>query len=204
LALQRSTPSLPFQLIVPGRTLVRRGPLSHVERSAQPRDREFLLFSDCIVWLEAEEGWVGGNGNSATPSPSESSPAPTRPVMMRTRSKSEAELPLRNASGEIVAGTPDSATRSVMPLLASRKSGYHHPMSRMKRSRHASSGTAEEGRWVYKGRVELVDLEVVVTPPREFGEERRFEVLSPGGSFVLYAGASTDLLFLVRVLMVSC
>jgi hypothetical protein len=195
LALQRSTPSLPFQLIVPGRTLVRRGPLSHVERSAQPRDREFLLFSDCIVWLEAEEGWVGGNGSSAAPGPSESSPAPIRPVMTRTRSKSEAELPLRNASGEITPATPDSATRSVMPLLASRKSGYHHPMSRMKRSRHASSGTAEEGRWVYKGRVELVDLEVVVTPPREFGEERRFEVLSPGGSFVLYAGASTDVFF---------
>ncbi|KAJ7836730.1 hypothetical protein B0H13DRAFT_2368565 [Mycena leptocephala] len=47
-------PALPAHR--PGRTLVRRGPLSHIERSAQPRDREFLLFSDCIVWLEAEEG----------------------------------------------------------------------------------------------------------------------------------------------------
>jgi hypothetical protein len=107
--------------------------------------------------------------------------------MTRTRSKSEAELPLRNASGEITPATPGSGTRSVMPLLPARKSGYHHPMSRMKRSRHASSGTTEEGHWVCKGRVELVDLEVVVTAPQEFGEERRFEVLS---SFVLYAGAS--------------
>ncbi|KAJ6580806.1 hypothetical protein B0H19DRAFT_485341 [Mycena capillaripes] len=184
LALQRATPSLPFQLIVPGRTLIRRGPLSHVEFSAQPRDREFLLFSDCIVWLEAEEGWVG---SAATPSPSESSPAPVRPVMTRTRSKSEAELPLRNANGEIT-----SQSRSVLPLPPARKSAYHHPVSRMKRSRHASSGTAEEGRWVYKGRAELVDLEVVVTPTREFGEERRFEVLSPEGSFVLYAESEEE------------
>lgn len=152
--------------------------MSHVELSAQPRDREFLLFSDCIVWLEAEDGWGGNN------SPSNPSPTSLRPPMVRKRSKSEAELPVRNASGEVV-----GETRSALPLPAARKSAYHHPMSRMKRQRHASSGTGEEGRWIYKGRVELVDLEVVITPPREIGEERRFEVLSPEGSFVLYAGA---------------
>ncbi|KAJ7654577.1 hypothetical protein DFH06DRAFT_1416266 [Mycena polygramma] len=182
LALQRATPSLPFQLIIPGRTLVRRGPLSHIERSAQPRDREFLLFSDCIVWLEAEDGWA------SAASPSESSPS--RPAMTRTRSKSEAELSPRTSDELVPAGAPK--TRSVLPLPTTRKSAYHHPMSRMKRSRHASSGTAEEGRWVYKGRADLVDLEVVVTPPREFGEERRFEVLSPEGSFVLYADSEED------------
>ncbi|KAJ6568436.1 hypothetical protein DFH09DRAFT_983267 [Mycena vulgaris] len=176
LALQRATPSLPFQLIVPGRALIRRGPLSHVELSAPPRDREFLLFSDCMVWLEAEDG----NSNSLSPSP-------VRPTMVRTRSKSEAELPTRNDSGDIVGGT-----RSALPLPPARKSVYHHPVSRMKRRRHASSGTGEEGRWIYKGRVELVDLEVVVTPPREVGEERRFEVLSPEGSFVLYAESEEE------------
>ncbi|KAF7345501.1 hypothetical protein MVEN_01568600 [Mycena venus] len=206
LALQRATPSLPFQLIVPGRSLVRRGPLSHVELSAPPRDREFLLFSDCLVWLEAEDGgswvtgnsseWVGGGSSSATPSPMSESASPARPPMTRTRSKSEAELPLRSVllSGENSTPSPSSPTRSsVLPLPpAPRKSAYHHPVSRMKRRRHASSGAGEEGRWVYKGRAELVDLEVVVTPPREFGEERRFEVLSPGGSFVLYADSEEE------------
>ncbi|KAF8211050.1 hypothetical protein K438DRAFT_1664934 [Mycena galopus ATCC 62051] len=202
LALQRATPSLPFQLIVPGRTLVRRGPLSHVELSAPPRDREFLLFSDCLVWLEAEADgswvgnsseWVSGGGTPSASPMSES--GPTRPVMMRTRSKSEAELPLRNASGQVLltpTPTPTSATRSVLPLPAAKKSAYHHPVSRMKRRRHASTGAGDEGRWVYKGRAELVDLEVVITPPREFGEERRFEVLSPEGSFVLYAESEKE------------
>ncbi|KAJ7498153.1 hypothetical protein B0H11DRAFT_1998910 [Mycena galericulata] len=190
LALQRATPSLPFQLITPGRALVRRGPLSHVERSAPPRDREFLLFSDCLVWLEADEGWANGNNSSSLSPPPPSpapSPSPVRPSMVRTRSKSEAELPVRNAEGEIVAGT-----RSALPPPA-RKSVYHHPVSRMKRRQHASTGAAEEGRWVYKGRAELIDLEVVVvTPPREIGEERRFEVLSPEGSFVLYADSEEE------------
>jgi hypothetical protein len=54
-----------------------------------------------------------------------------------------------------------------------------------------------EERWMYKGRAELVDLEIIVSAGvvgmREgeaYGEggERRFEVLSPQGSFVVYAG----------------
>jgi hypothetical protein len=95
--------------------------------------------------------------------------------MARSRSKSEAELPLlRDAPA---------------PAPSPRKSAYHHPVSRMKR-RHASTGAGDDGRWAYKGRAALVDLEVVVSaPPRERGEERRLEVLSPEGSFVLYAGA---------------
>ncbi|KAL0063486.1 hypothetical protein AAF712_009579 [Marasmius tenuissimus] len=55
LALQRATPNLPFQLIYPGRTLLKRGPLIQVERSSPPHEREFLLFSDCLVWLVREE-----------------------------------------------------------------------------------------------------------------------------------------------------
>jgi hypothetical protein len=42
---------------------------------------------------------------------------------------------------------------------------------------------------VYKGRAAFVNLEVVLSLPHEFGKERRFEVLSPEGSFVLHAGA---------------
>ncbi|KAK7031745.1 hypothetical protein R3P38DRAFT_2925523 [Favolaschia claudopus] len=212
LALQRATPTLPFQLIVPGRTLVRRGPLSHIELSAAPRDREFLLFSDCLVWLEAEDVSWAGNGNSSewitgssgTPPPRDEGNSPVRPAMMRSRSKSEAELPLIRVSSE-GDGSPSNASKSLLPLPPAtpppsapplqRKSVYHHPVSRMKkqRRRNASTGTGEEGRWVYKGRAELVDLEVVVVAPaREVGEERRFEVLSPGGSFVLYADSESE------------
>ncbi|KAF7296442.1 hypothetical protein HMN09_01114600 [Mycena chlorophos] len=182
LALQRNTPNLPFQLIVPGRSLVKRGPLSHVELSCAPRDREFLLFSDCIIWLEADDGWVGGS----SPAANNSHLSPVRPSMVRTRSKSDAELPLRGPDGEIV------GSKSMLPLPPARKSAYHHPVSRMKRRQNASTGPSDEGKWTYKGRAELVDLEVVVTPPRELGEERRFEVLSPEGSFVLYADSEED------------
>ncbi|KAJ7691928.1 hypothetical protein B0H17DRAFT_1330923 [Mycena rosella] len=192
LALQRATPTLPFQLIVPGRALVRRGPLAHLEQSAPPRDREFLLFSDCIVWLEAEDGnstsSAGASVLSTGSGASNASLSPTRPAMVRTRSKSEAELPTRSALAT------HSALPAPVPLLAARKSAYHHPVSRMKRRRHASSGggAGEEGRWVYKGRAELVDLEVVPSAGREEGEERRFEVLSPGASFVLYADSEEE------------
>ena len=55
LALQRATPNLPFQLITPGRTLLKRGPLIQVEKSGAPVEREFLLFSDCMIWLAAAE-----------------------------------------------------------------------------------------------------------------------------------------------------
>ncbi|KAJ7230335.1 hypothetical protein GGX14DRAFT_508100 [Mycena pura] len=184
LALQRATLNLPFQLIIPGRTLIRRGPLSHVELSAQPRDREFLLFSDCLVWLEAEDGWVGGNNASST------NLSPVRPSMVRTRSKSDADVPVRSNGGGGGGGLV-AERQSILPMPPVRKSAYHHPVSRMK-SRHASSGAGEDGRWVYKGRARLVDLEVVVTPPRELGEERRFEVLSPEGSFVLYAASEEE------------
>ena len=97
--------------------------------------------------------------------------------MIRTRSKSEAEL---NAILHARNSEPASPPRpSSKPVLSS---------SPTKRTivRHASSGTEE--RWVYKSKIELVDLEVVVIPPREDGEERRLEILSPEGSFAVYAG----------------
>ncbi|KAJ7787236.1 hypothetical protein B0H14DRAFT_3505822 [Mycena olivaceomarginata] len=189
LALQRATPSLPadFPLIAPGRALVRRGPLAHVERGkAAPREREFLLFSDCLVWLEAEDGGgVGGWGGAGEAAPE----GPVRPLMARSRSKSEAELPLLRGAGE---GGTASPAPAPSPAPSPRKSAYHHPVSRMKR-RHASTGAGDEGRWAYKGRAALVDLDVVVSaPPRERGEERRLEVLSPEGSFVLYADSEEE------------
>jgi len=176
-----------------------------VERSAQPREREFLLFSDCLIWLageETERGWKsewgigkGGRrgGNGSNDNNGEAPEPVSRPVMGRNRSKSEAELTLlrvRAASNTTSpsAPPPKPTAKSALPPP---KTPYHHPTSNMIK-RHASSTNAAAGgeeRWVYKGRAELVDVEVVVSPPREVGEERRFEVLSPEGSFVLYAGA---------------
>jgi len=43
-------------------------------------------------------------------------------------------------------------------------------------------------KWVFKGQISLVDVEVILVPPRAGEDELRFEVLSPESSFVLYAG----------------
>jgi hypothetical protein len=120
-----------------------------------------------------------------------------RPLTVRSWSKSKTELPLLRNTGEGREGKSPSASAntntscSVLPLPLPvpllRKSTYHHPVSRMKRQ-HASTGAGEEGRWVYKGCAVFVDLEVVVSVPYKFGKERWVEVLSPEGSFVLYAG----------------
>jgi hypothetical protein len=43
-----------------------------------------------------------------------------------------------------------------------------------------------DDKWIYKGHVELVDVQVIVGSALE--DERKFEVLSPEGSFMIYAG----------------
>ncbi|KAG9009375.1 AP-3 complex subunit delta [Tulasnella sp. 427] len=57
LAIQRTTPNLPFPLIAPGRTLIKRGTLLKVDR--EQRLREFLLLSDSLIWLSkaSEREW---------------------------------------------------------------------------------------------------------------------------------------------------
>lgn len=97
--------------------------------------------------------------------------------MVRTRSKSEAELSMvraRDAMGDRSPSRPKSSAK--MPYL-------HPAPSGIKRM-----GSGNDERWIYKGRAELVDLEVVISSTHEEGEERRFEILSPHGSFVLYSG----------------
>lgn len=140
LALQRATLNLPFQLVTPGRSLVRRGSLlqGQIERSA-PDAHEFLLFSDCLVWLaraddRKDRSFVEHRFR--------------RQKLSRGRSKSETELPVG-----------------------------------------AERNSSIDERWNYKGRVELVDLEVVVNPTgRDEAERTRFDVLSPEVSFAVYAG----------------
>lgn len=206
LALQRATPNLPFQLITPGRTLLKRGPLIQVERSGAPIEREFLLFSDCMIWLAAAEplgqswdwSWsASGNTSSSTGvshsthnTPLGSKIAGERPAMIRSRSKSEAELPI------LKAGTPDedaqhsvhnggSGAESVptTPVRASKVKYLPHgsppPPPNMAKRRYSL-----DDKWVYKGRIALVDVQVIVGSTLE--DDRKFEILSPEGSFILY------------------
>ena len=166
LALQRNTAGLPFKLITPGRTFLKRAPLLQLEGSSV-KEREFLLFSDCLLWLAGADG---GEYISEKWGPDAS---PARPPLLRTRSKSDADM----------AGAAEAMKR--------RESGLKfrlHGSPAKRKSRHASSGTDE--RWVYKGFVDLVDVEVVVPPAREAGDERRLEILSPQQSFAVYGGTS--------------
>ncbi|EMD32581.1 hypothetical protein CERSUDRAFT_118620 [Gelatoporia subvermispora B] len=163
LALQRNTPNLPFRLITPGRTFLKRGPLLQVEGST-PREREFLLFSDYLIWLANADG----------DAPSDRWDRHSRPPLVRTRSKSDADLPR----------TAEAARRRDSLLK------FKIGASPKKKVRHASSGIDE--RWVYKGHVDLVDLEVVISPALEAGNERRFEILSPQLSFAVYASGEEE------------
>ena len=165
LTIQRNTPHLPFQLISPGRNLLKRGPLLHVEASS-PQEREFLLFSDCLLWLlnadKASSGELIAERWGCSSSP------PARPPMVRNRSKSDAELPMFT----------NNRTSSLLPSSKS-----HLPLRG--KTRYPSSGTEEK--WIYKGHIELVDIDVVVAPALEANQNYRLEILSPHSSFALYA-----------------
>ncbi len=191
LGLQRSTPNLPFQLIAPGRTFLKRGSLFQLEGGSFPRERDFLLFSDCLLWIanldkgdsEAAERWDWKGVKSGLD---------FRPMIVRSRSSSEAEpSALRSriqtggsGNGLLPSSQPTSPTRPG-PTLPSQN--ITSP-SRMKK-RQGSNASCDE-RWWFKGKAELVDLEIIVTPPTEVGEECRLEVWSPEGSFAVYAGES--------------
>ncbi|KZT63931.1 hypothetical protein DAEQUDRAFT_679472 [Daedalea quercina L-15889] len=165
LALQRNTANLPFKLIAPGRTFFKRAPLLQLEGSSA-KEREFLLFSDCLLWLASADGDVFSDRWGGDPSPT----TPTRPPLIRMRSKSDADM--------VGAAEAMKRKESVLKFRLSAS-----PAKR--KSRHASSGTDE--RWVYKGYVDLVDVEVIVPPAREVDDERRLEILSPQQSFAVYA-----------------
>ncbi|KAI0082147.1 hypothetical protein K474DRAFT_1655490 [Panus rudis PR-1116 ss-1] len=169
LALQRSTAGLPFQLISPGRTLLKRATLLQLEGSS-PKEREFLLFSDCLLWLSGTERvdeWQLSE-KWDLPLNLDFSRSHIRPPMVRTRSKSNPDVPQMRNAGE--------RKESAIKLRLGSPS--------KKKVRYASSGV--DDKWVYKGHLELVDLEVVLAPSLEVGDERRLEILSPQSSFALY------------------
>ncbi|KAJ4488252.1 hypothetical protein J3R30DRAFT_3434551 [Lentinula aciculospora] len=313
LALQRSTLNLPldeFQFISPGRMLLKRGTLMQSENpdarvkrgeskdgDMRPREREFLLFSDCLVWLASEEtekkekewnfdlgsfwtSFSGGTGSgtstpvksadversrSATPtkptpliikeevntsdelinydsSDHKTRVAPAsaiprnlrRPPMVRTRSKSEAEITALHAKAAVASTSFDSLPSSDLPSPSqtasptdknarrpTHKSNFYrinknsalHLHFRDRRGRKdsiyspRSAGYGDKGQeqWFFKGRINLVNLEIVVDTSFGIEDELekfdsdsfdeikwRWEVLSPEGSFVLYAASARE------------
>ena len=146
-----------------------------VERSKTER-REFLLFSDCLVWL-AREGspgtsvsvWDVGGGVSGSSAAIGEDEEGFKPSLARSRSKSENELPRLKARGAAQSPARQAVRHSVNPA-------------------GLASMTEEKDKWEYKGMAALIDLEVVVPQKRGGGEERKLEVLSPEGSFEAYAG----------------
>ncbi|EKM61660.1 uncharacterized protein PHACADRAFT_248396 [Phanerochaete carnosa HHB-10118-sp] len=171
LALQRSTVGLPFQLIAPGRTFLKRGPLLQVGGSTA-RGREFLLFSDSLVWLSnADKTDDAERQRHWEQLVSEPPRSPNkRPMLSRSRSKSDADLVTQAA------------------LKRNSSAGLRLKLSGPSQLKKRLSGIgATEEKWVYKGHIELVDLEVVLGSPGEPSEHLRLEVLSPRKSFALYA-----------------
>ena len=181
---------LPFQLIAPGRTFLKRGSLIQLERGSFLKECDFLLFSDCLLWIanldkgdsETAEHW-DWKGIKTGLSP--------RIMMARSRSRSEVELSvLRNRAQ--AGGSGDGCSPTSQPASPSGPSPNAPPsrsvMSPTKMKKRPGSQASCDERWWFKGKVELVNMEIVVTPPTEVGEECRLEVWSPEGSFVVYAG----------------
>ena len=79
-------------------------------------------------------------------------------------------------TSEVDIGTP--------PFRRSASSSFAFPSSNPRYS------GAEDEKWWFRGRTDLMDLEVVVPHliGLESGEEGRFDILNPEMSFALYAG----------------
>lgn len=145
---------------------LKRASLLQLEGST-PKEHEFLLFSDRIVWFASVDRVDESELSAKWELTLSNEGSSLHPPMVRTRSKSDADV-------------------LQLKAIKRRESGLKLKLSSpsKKKTRHASSST--EDRWVYKGHLDLVDLEVVVATSREAGDERRIEVLSPQKSFALY------------------
>jgi hypothetical protein len=105
--------------------------------------------------------------------------------MEQSHSRSEAELSSILNKSRKKDPDPDLQSESATTPASESSKPNMPPSPTKKKVRRASSGVDEK--YVYKGKAELVDLEVVVSPSMEDGEERRFELLSPETSFAVYA-----------------
>src|SRR5258708_9906546 len=176
LSLQRNTQNLPFPLISPGRSLIKRSTLVKVDRGSDRRIRDVLLFSDVLVWVsrggEREEwssgfrfGFAGVESNRCTKqSPDANVPNSGRPMSnricilgngtpvslqgrprtMRTRSRSDADVLTASVAASRWQGIQVSPTISLL--------------------RSARRDETQEERWFYRGSVDILDIDVVMSP----------------------------------------
>ena len=218
ISLQRATPNLPFPLIVPGRTLLRRSTLIKVDRGSDRRARDVLLFSDCLMWIsrggEREDWgvwteWANAGVGLGMAGSIDDRLSPTVSMIRepigrrdgknrltglghnvhsagflrtgRTRSRSDADVILSS-------GVRPTTSMNMLPSP---------PMSILHIAVGKDDGTDE--RWWYRGKADLLDIDVVMSPVvAASDEERMFEVMSPEGSFALYTGTWFVFLFHAR------
>lgn len=202
ISLQKATPNLPFTLIVPGRALLRRATMMKVDRGSDRRVRDVLLFSDCLIWIsrggEREDWGVLGEWASVG---LETGQSVLRDSVISDSRNSKLKLgvgygmPASRSQGIRQTGRIRSRSDADAFPVALRPSSsanvFPPPDPSLLRPVSVSGDENGEERWWYRGRVELLDIEVVISPIISSpGEERMLEVLSPEGSFTLYAGTT--------------
>ena len=111
-----------------------------------------------------------------------------------TRSKSEADISSLKDDDLNPNAESSPVSRPVSPQKLDRRKSHFHAVPPPPPSMVKKHGSNDD-KLVYKGRVELIDLEVVVGSALE--DERRFEVLSPEGSFVVYVASGKKYLMYV-------
>jgi FYVE, RhoGEF and PH domain containing 5/6 len=158
LSIQKAAPNLPFPFIQPGRKFIRRGSLFQVADRVE-RFREFILFSDCLVWLSK-----GGERESPMTPEEELF---KRSVIQLSSSPSSNALSRRTSEIENTSPRRGSSTASG----AKRPNSTHNQF--------------EEQKWWFRGTIDLLDLDVVLPVP-SFGEDGKIEVHSPHLSFSIF------------------
>jgi FYVE, RhoGEF and PH domain containing 5/6 len=144
--------------------------LYRVERGSAPTQREFLPLSDCLLWLAPIESHSWDWDWSWSSSRSGISQNLVGTIdMIRTGTKSEAEILKDEDLSPAAEPSPVSPQK-----LDRRKSKSHFHAVPPPPPRMVKKSGLKDNKFIYKGRCELVDLEVVVGSA--LVDERRFEV----------------------------
>lgn len=125
------------------------------------RLREFFLFSDCLVWLSKGGEREGAFSNEE---------AQFKRSMISSASNHSLLSPSRRQS---MAGTPPPRRMPSTTLGAK------------------LSGPVEEEKWWFRGKANLLDLDIVVPVPA-FGEEGKIEIHSPEMSFSIFCDSAEE------------
>ncbi|KAF8336362.1 uncharacterized protein EI90DRAFT_3045508 [Cantharellus anzutake] len=199
LSLQRNTQNLPFPLITPGRSLLKRSTLVKVDRGSDQRVRDVLLFSDVLVWFSRgeREDWKLWPDWGFTSTESEPRVPARQSFVIQNSGK-----PVHQRANGVGNGLPSScAEKPRMVRTRSRSdadvttSSIRPPKSTgipvsptISLFRTARQDETQEEHWFYRGSVEILDVDVVSSPE----DDCMFEVMSPHESFALYAGTPDE------------